>query len=277
MLRPDAERKARNIVPMWLLDSENPALARMAKRPVGVDIDELGVSLTAELKELSLTHARVMPDSNFFLCRSVYVEIRFRYESTVYTLSGDAQPSLADNSFVFEFDSVARKTMDDLGRRLKALGVLDASRAQPSSASPCQQSPAEYKSGRKLSPKVVARRMRHLPPPGGIERRVSHRYDLDCAAQVALVRDGKSMQAILVDMSRTGCRLYFETPCALEIGLQVEVQFTENGFPLRLGAIVQGSANAFSAGLRFMHNSPRMTERLDNLLWEMAELSAAKR
>jgi hypothetical protein len=272
MLRPDEERKACNLVPLWLLDTDNPALAKMAKRPVNVDIDELGVSLSGELKELSLTHARVMPDRSFFLCGCVYVEIRFRYLDTVYTLSGQAAPSLPDHSFVFDFDSVARKLMGDLSKQLGALGLLDPSREPPRTAVAGLPTP-EQEHGQQLTPRQLARRVRHSPPPGGNERRCNHRYDMDTGAHVTLVRDARAVECRMVDISRSGCRLYFEEPSGIKPGTMVEVQFTENGFPLRLAAVVQVRTNEFSAGLRFVRNSERMVERLDSLLRELAELT----
>lgn len=273
MLKADEERKARNLVPMWLLDTDNPALAKMARRPVGVDIDELGTSMGGELLELSLTHARVLPERTFYLCRSVYVEIRFRYRETVYTLSGQAHPSLPDHTFIFDFDSVARKLMGDLSKQLGALGILSPSRELPSAVAPAVPQ-AKERPSQCLTPREVARWPRHLPPPGGIERRACHRYDLDTEAHLTLVRDVRSVECLIVDLSHSGCRLYFEDELALEAGTLVEVQFTENGFPLRMAGLVQARANEFSAGLRFARNSQRMTERLDSLLWEMAELAS---
>lgn len=276
MPKPDEERKARNLVPLWLLDSDNPVLARMAKRPVGIDMDELGVSMSGELRELSLTHARIAPERTFFLCRSVYVEIRFRYLDTVYTLSGLARPSLPDHSFIFDFDSVARKVMGDLGKKLKTLGLLDASRAEPEAQVPKPLDPVQRVEGTQLTPRQLARYPRHLPPPGGIERRAAHRYDVETWAHVTLLSEARAIECLIVDMSRGGCRLYFEEPCDMKPGARIEIQFTEDGYPLRLAAVVQVRANEYSAGLRFIRTSERMTERLDTLLWEIAERSAGR-
>jgi hypothetical protein len=264
------------LVPIWIVESDNPALARMTRRPVLIAIDELDLTMRGQAVDMTMTYAILRPESQFYLCKCVYIEVSFRFEATRYTLSGTAQRSLADQSFRIDFDSVARKTVAGLNERLQEAGLIEAGKPErtPSAPAPVEE-PAEAEAKPPAAEQPVAeqpagRRVRHDGPPDGIERRVCPRFDVETYTRLTLVDEGRRVDCIMIDLSQSGCRLYFEQPHGLACGLHVEVQFIGDGLPLRLAAVVQVCHHAQVVGLRFINVGTRMQERIEWLIGEVA-------
>lgn len=255
--------KKQILVPLWLKDTDNPALARMARRPILIAIDELGMVLPGVAQEMTVSRARVLPDSLLYLPKSLYVEIMFRFDKTIYTLSGTSSSSCRDNSFWLKFDTVARKTMSVLNGRLEACGLLEAGEREPArEATAAPQSARMQASG--------STRKRSGAWPMACERRAHRRYGMEAEARLTVMQNGQLVDCEMVDLSLSGCRLHRVAGCELECGTQVEVQFIGNGFPLRLAAVVQVRIDKQTAGLRFVHVSERMRDRLGELIGEIA-------
>lgn len=265
------ETKKAILVPLWIVNSGNAALSKMAQRPVMVAIDELGMCFRGEVQDLTTTHSLVVPEGCFYLCKSVYVEISFRFEDTRYTLTGEAMPSKTDQSFLMEFDTVARKLMNTLGARLGAAGLIEASKL-PAEAeeTAAEEEKSETNREKTKTPVQKMRWVRHDPPPDGIERRLHQRYEVELATHLTLVEDGTRQECTMVELSVGGCRLLFPTACEIPCGTQVEVQFIGDGLPLRLAAVVQVRSHERLAGLRFVNMVPRMKERLEGFAQEIS-------
>jgi hypothetical protein len=268
MAKPEQVEKKRKLVPLWIGATDNPVLARMARRPVLIAIDELGIILGGQARQMTAVHACVLPLSLLLLRKSVYVEIMFRYENTVYSLSGRSSSTFLDNSFWFEFDTVARKTMDLLGGRLLSAGLLDneLESAHVAAMFPVLSEPREMEE-KKLEHPVVRRRLW----PKGRERRVHRRFDIEAAVRLTVVQKGHLLECEMVNLSLSGCRLRFAAACDLECGSFVEMQFIGNGLPLRLAAIIQVRIDAHTVGMRFVRTSARMLDRLEDLIAEIEE------
>jgi hypothetical protein len=264
----------KTLVPVWIIDSDNPALARMTRRPVLIAIDELELTMRGQVVGMTMAHALLRPDGQFYLCKSVYVEISFRFEATRYTLAGTAQPSEADQGFRIDFDTVARKTIAGMGERLKMAGLLDPIGSDPklqSAAVDVAPGDAEAVT-KKPEPvdKSSGRMVRHDGPPHGVERRAHPRYDVDVYVRLLLVEEARRLECTMIDLSMGGCRLYFEQPHGLAKGQHVETQFIGDGLPLRLAAVVQVCEKPKVVGLRFVSVGARMQERLEWLISEVA-------
>lgn len=264
---PEHAQRKNALVPIWIVNSNNAALAKMTKRPVVTVIDELELTLRGEVVDLTMSHAQVRPETQFYLCKSVYAEIAFRFEETQYTLSGEALPSAADQSFRIEFDTVARKTMHALGVRLSEAGLLEAQSAAPQASEKTPKTAAPATKGEQHAARTP--RARHDPPPDGVEQGRSQRFPIETAARLTLVNEGKRIDCTMIELGRCGCRLRFEAECALECGVHVEVQFVGDGLPLRLAAVVASRSHPHVTGLRFVNVGTRMQERLHGLLEEI--------
>lgn len=278
MANAESYQSANALIPCWLINDTSAALARMARRPVLLYIDELNVSMRGQVTELSCAHAVVQPESLYYLCKKVYVEIRFRYEDTVYMLAGQAHATGSERAIRFDFDAVARRMMQILGNKLASSGLMDVRELQPAEEAAPQEGEAEKQAAAPAEKKPrPASRVRHEPPPGGMERRKHKRYDTCTPARISLVSEGeeqtadsKTYTSVMIDVSLGGCRLYFEDEdCPLEKNARIEVHILDYGFPLRLPAVVQVREVEKMMGVRFVSLSPRVSERLQALLSDL--------
>jgi len=255
------------LIPVWLVGSDHPALAQMARRPVLIAVDELDLTMRGQVVDMSRTHAVLMPDSKFYLCKNVYIEISFRFEATRYTLAGSAVPGLSDHNFHMDFDTVSRKTIQGLDWKLQSAGLLNGT--PPPEVEP-EQEEAVAPANEVVEKIPDGRRIRHEDPPDGIERRAHPRYEVEAYVRLTLVDEGRRLDCTMIDISLGGCRLFFNAPHELKQGLHVEVQFIGDGLPLRLAAVVQVCEYPQVVGLRYINVGARMQERLEWLVGEVA-------
>jgi hypothetical protein len=265
--------KPEALVPIWYGNTGISALDKFAQRPVLVEVESLGNAMYGQILELTMSEANVLPDSLFLIWKSIHVKVSFRYGDVVYALTGITTVSEADRSFRFKFDSVTRKSLMILGKNLGDAGLLDSADVEQILATKdAEATAAEVDSasvGNKRS--HTARLVRHEKPPGGRERRVHHRYDIDVDAKLAIVNTDYNLGCKVMELSLGGCRVYTDLPNNIEMERHLEVQFIECGFPLRMPAKVQVKNGGHILGLRFLELSSRMRERLKSLIWEIAE------
>jgi hypothetical protein len=265
------------LTPLWVENTGISALDKMTARPVLIGVETLGKLMHGQVLELTASQARVLPDDPFLLWKSVLIKIRFRWADVEYNLSGMTIESHEDNSFTFEFDCVTRKYLAVLGKQLEDAGLMNsgAARSKPVSKLSEELDHGDPPIKHEINTRAASLLVRHEKPPGGKERRVHHRYDLDAEAKLAIVNSDRILDCIVLELSLGGCRVYSETPISLDLGAWVEVQFIECGLPLRLAAKIQVKSGEKIAGLMFHSMSIRMQERLNNLIWEIAEKERA--
>jgi len=237
-------------------------------RPVHVDVEPLGIASRGELISLSTTGARVALDATVLILSPASLTIAFQVKGTVYLLSGATQRSNRDGSISFAFDFVTRQRVAALAGQLAEAGVLDpASVPAPAETDVAAPGP----SGKQAELLRELRRVRHEPPPGGIERRMQTRYDMGVQAALAVLQTGNVLDGELLEISLTGCRVFTDEPNRNAVRTPVEVQFVGCGFPLRLGGEIQINRAQHAAGLLFHDIRPRIRERLNLLLDELDE------
>jgi hypothetical protein len=265
--------KPEALVPLWVEKSGISALDKMAQRPVLIDVESLGKVMRGQMLQLTMHGASVMPDDPFLIWKSVHVKVSFRYGDVVYALTGMSMVSETDLSFSFEFDSVTRRSLMILGKNLGEAGLLDSTDVEQMFAAkdaeatgPKADSASPAKKG-----KITARLVRHEKPPGGRERRIHHRYDIDVDAKLAIVNSDFNFECSVLELSLGGCRVHTEFQNNIVLETQVEVQFVECGYPLRMPARIQVKNGEHILGLKFLEMSSRMRERLNSLIWEVAE------
>jgi hypothetical protein len=250
---------AEALVPIWTEDDFSLALSA-SERPVLIVVETLGTTLRGDLLNLGQTSATVHTRDPFLMCSNVRVTIRFRSNDVVYSLSGLTVASDANDNFSVVLDQVTRKNMANMCGGTTGDGVAAVT-------APCPETP------RKRT-KAEQRRVLHLGPPGGIERRIHKRHELEAAATLVVVDKGSVYKCILLELSVSGCRLFYENPIMLEQNTQVEVEFCGRGYPLRLGAAVRMKLDEHLVGLEFSKASMRTRERLGELI---AELEAVQK
>jgi c-di-GMP-binding flagellar brake protein YcgR len=90
-------------------------------------------------------------------------------------------------------------------------------------------------------------------------------------AKLAVVNSDSNLECTVLELSLGGCRVLTDTPNNIEIDTRVEVQFVSCGYPLRMPAKIQVKSGVNILGLRFLAMSSRIQERLQSLIWEVAE------
>lgn len=269
----DTVFKAEALVPLWIEKSGIEVLDKKAHRPVLIEMESLGKVMRGQMLHLTSSGASIMPDDTFLIWNSVHVKVSFRFGDVVYALTGMTMLSEPDFRFRFEFDAVTRKSFIILGKNLGEAGLLDAADIEQIFAAKeaeSQKSESKPESQAKKS-KIHARLVRHEAPPGGRERRVHHRYDIDVGAKLAIINSDSNFECTVLELSLGGCRVFTEAPNNIETDTQVEVQFVSCGYPLRMPAKIQVKSGTNILGLKFLQMSNRIRERLQSLIWEVAE------
>lgn len=108
--------------------------------------------------------------------------------------------------------------------------------------------------------------------PNGGERRVQVRHALNSDVAVVLVHSGLKLHGRILDLSGSGCRVRCDDPLLVGIYTRVEAEFRLEGFPLRLGGVIQASHAPRVVGIRFLDLSARKREQLEQLIVEMMEV-----
>jgi hypothetical protein len=101
----------------------------------------------------------------------------------------------------------------------------------------------------------------------GEDRRAHPRFSVDEEARMLLVGHGYSSECRVLDLSIEGCRLHSSGRILPALHTRVEITFTINGIPFRVGGTVQRNNGAGELGVRF----PDMT---DHRRAEWAEIVA---
>jgi hypothetical protein len=246
------------LIPLWTKRGQSAGFEWRDERPVLVAVEALGTVIRGQMIQLSATSALIMPDDPCLLCNKVRSNVRFRSDDIVYFLSGKAISSDCDESIILDFDDVTRKDM----AMLRSLGVIQNS----ASHTPAPPPPARVKRG-----KCEQRRVLHIPPPDGQERRIQTRHELETAATLVVLERGLVMKCTLLEVSLSGCRLFSDPPFSLPPDARVEVEFTGLGQPFRLAAEIKVKKEEHLLGLAFLPMSCRCQQRLQELTGELAE------
>jgi len=245
------------LVPRWGPEGISSG-ASEGDRPVLIALEPLGASLRGRILSMSSTHAEIRPEDSCFLFSKVSAQVRFRCSDTLYTLTGSAVSCEARRTIVLDFDKATRANI----AMMRNLGMAPA--GETGKAYPCEKKTETSKRTKEEQKKVM-----HIPPPDGVERRLEPRFDLDSDASLHILNTGHVMPCALLEISRSGCRLFSETPFELESETRVEVEFTGNGYPFRIGAMIRPKSDEHITGLQFVELSPRRRAQLDDLVNEL--------
>jgi hypothetical protein len=258
-----------SLIPLWT-DTDGPAaLDKLARRPVLMEVEALDATFRGEMIHLSPATARVLPDEPILLRPNLRVRAIFQFSGVEYTLVGVTMVNDHDESIIFEFDWVTRRQMVELSAHLKDAGLLQAAELAAQLTPEDPESPAP---GAKPRPtKAELRRVRREKPPGGIERRVHYRHEMEAMATLSVVDMGIAIRCLLLEISLSGCRLFMDSPTQIQEDTQVEVDFVGLGYPLRIAANVKVKTDHHVLGLRFHTMSARTSDRLARLLNELRE------
>lgn len=108
--------------------------------------------------------------------------------------------------------------------------------------------------------------------PNRRERRVYLRHAVKSSAIMCLVHSGSKLPGQILDLSLAGCRIRCDDPSMVGIYTRVEAEFHLQGFPLRLGGVIQVVHDNRTVGIRFLDLSERKLDQLDQLIGELEEV-----
>jgi len=166
-------------------------------------------------------------------------------------------------TIVLEFDKATRTNL----AMLRNLGMAPAAAASSHPPSASASNPPAVGQRAKEEQRIVL----HLPPPNGIERRVEPRFNFGSRASLFLCEFGNSMSCEILEISRSGCRLFSDVPFMLPENMPVEVSFHAAGEHERFSALIRPKLDAHLTGLLFVDMGARRQSRVDGLVAELKE------
>jgi hypothetical protein len=117
------------------------------------------------------------------------------------------------------------------------------------------------------------------PEPSSIQppdRRAHPRYAVDEEAWLLVVGHGLSMNCRVLDLSVEGCRMHSTARLPAGIRIHVEVTFSINRIPFRMGGIIQRCDGCGEVGVRFVNVTARRHAEWVEVVEEMQAFFAAK-
>jgi hypothetical protein len=109
------------------------------------------------------------------------------------------------------------------------------------------------------------------PKDKGRDRRACARCVVDSEASIFLVDVRSLVKGRVLDVSLSGCRIRSNDRFPVGIYRRVEVEFTLDGMPFRLGGVVQSVHDRNTIGIRLLDLSDRKRAQLSMLIEELEE------
>ena len=103
------------------------------------------------------------------------------------------------------------------------------------------------------------------------ENRRTPRFECTGNASVQMTPLGPHCAAQVLDLSAAGCRIVFEKPHRLSIGMKVDLTFNVNQIPFRVWGLVKAIRSDKTIGLEFPPMRERMSRRLEDLIEELKD------
>jgi c-di-GMP-binding flagellar brake protein YcgR len=125
------------------------------------------------------------------------------------------------------------------------------------------------------APETPAKSESSAPPPNkNRDRRGQVRHEVDTTATIFLVKVASALRGRIVDLSLGGCRIHTVEKFPVGIYTRVEVEFHLQGFPFRLGGVIQAIHNRNTVGIRLLDLSERKRQQVLDLIDEIEEFRA---
>ncbi len=110
----------------------------------------------------------------------------------------------------------------------------------------------------------------------GEDRRAHPRFSVDEEARMLLVGHGHSSECRVLDLSIEGCRLQFCGRILPALQMRVEITFTINRIPFRVGGVIQRNSGLGELGVRFPDMTAHRKAEWAEIVAEVQERAVAK-
>jgi hypothetical protein len=269
----------------WRGNERRKSPRHATDQPIRIVLPARGSTIHGILQDLSETGCCVVPDEPFLLWNSIRVEIRFEADQTQFRLAGMTRGSRGGKSFGVEFDSMSAEKVMELRLLLpkrkmpEKIVRVEVSLADPEGAALIED--GQETTGEETSSPDKAKKfskfagiVRVEKPPGGRERRVHDRYLMEAQAVLLVVKTGETVSGYVLEMSESGCRVYLDHACEMQLGTHVEVNFSLHGIPVRMAGVNQVRMNSRTVGIHFFELSGRKKSQMVELIAEIREAIA---
>jgi c-di-GMP-binding flagellar brake protein YcgR len=103
----------------------------------------------------------------------------------------------------------------------------------------------------------------------GADRRAQFREHIDASAVIDLIKIASRLKGRILDLSLGGCRIRTVERFPVGIYTRVEIEFSLEGLPFRLGGVIQAIHDRNTVGIRFLDMSSRRREQVERLIEEI--------
>jgi c-di-GMP-binding flagellar brake protein YcgR len=110
---------------------------------------------------------------------------------------------------------------------------------------------------------------------GQRERRAQPRHELNEYAAIYFINTAAMMRGRILNLSLSGCGIETKERFPVGIYTRVEVGFSVDGLPFRLGGVIQAIHDRRHVGIRFLEMSERNRGRVAELIEDLEEMRAA--
>jgi c-di-GMP-binding flagellar brake protein YcgR len=100
-------------------------------------------------------------------------------------------------------------------------------------------------------------------------RRAQFREHIDASAVIDLIKIASRLKGRILDLSLGGCRIRTLERFPVGIYTRVEIEFSLEGLPFRLGGVIQAIHDRNTVGIRFLDMSSRRREQVELLMEEI--------
>jgi hypothetical protein len=246
--------------------------------------------------DLSLKGCRLRTRERFSAGADVRVEVTFRVNGIAFRFFGMTEWTNEWNVVGIQFIEVPQRRLRDLAEVVgeveaeaavrSEMQALDASSAEPLAGEGATVEQAS-ESGEEQAPEQVwihAVLDRHGSPatpehpadhqlsgPENRDRRVQLRQAVNTSAAICLIPGGSKLNGLILELSVNGCRIRADARFSAAIYARVEVEFPVEGFPFRLGGVIQSVEDRRLVSVKFLDMSERKRTQLAQLIEEIEE------
>ncbi|MGD1063954.1 MAG: PilZ domain-containing protein [Terracidiphilus sp.] len=251
-----------------------------------------GMPVKARIVDLSLTGCRVRAYDRFSSKAGRSIEITFKTNGIDFRINGVVQWSDEHNYLGIRFVNMADRRKKDLADVIEEMSAAAAARAAalnkmlPQQQAACdsaeemsarQPLDADAEHAGELAVAMQSHPQAAADPPialpatpselRGQPRPAVHRF-----ATIILIKDGSRFRGRIVKLSLSGCRIRTEDRIPVGIYSRVETEFQLQGFPFRLGSVIETMYDRYTAGIHFFDLSERKRQQVLELMGELGEV-----
>lgn len=240
-----------------------------------------GSTVPCRVVDFSLSGCRLRTRERFPVGAMVRVEVSFKVRGLAFRFSGMTLWTDGRNLAGIRFMDVPARRKEELDEALSEVAAEEAAKTAKQAG---EKRAAEEKAAAAAFPKQAAAEEQQQSPapapaqsagqppkPSKRDRRIRSREEVNTTAVIHLINIASRLPGRILDLSLDGCRIRTDEHFPVGIYIRVEVEFSVDGLPFRLGGVIQAIHDRNNVGIRFLDMSSRRREQIEQLIEEMRE------